>query len=115
MQIVIEISKYDREWIKNTYGIPLDIDMDITRAIINGIPLPENHGRLIDADKLKAWFFRSYSNEENYSNIDVKNVIDDAPTILEATLDYKMMNYSCVPEESADKFNRYHGVNEEIM
>ena len=37
--------------------------------------------RLIDADALKAWFFRPYSNEESYSNIDVAKAIDAAPTI----------------------------------
>ena len=36
--------------------------------------------RLIDADKLKAWFFRPYSNEESYSNLDVAKVIDAQPT-----------------------------------
>ena len=37
--------------------------------------------RLIDADALKAWFFRPYSNEESYCNMDVAKAIDDAPTI----------------------------------
>ena len=38
--------------------------------------------RLIDADALKAYFFRPYSNEESYSNLDVANVIDAQPTAL---------------------------------
>ena len=37
--------------------------------------------RLIDADKLKDWFFRPYSNEESYSNIEVARRIDQAPTV----------------------------------
>lgn len=37
--------------------------------------------RLIDADALKAWFFRPYSNEETYSNIDIGLRIDIAPTV----------------------------------
>lgn len=37
--------------------------------------------RLIDADALKAWFFRPYSNEESYSNVDVEKAIDAQPTI----------------------------------
>ena len=37
--------------------------------------------RIIDADKLKDWFFRPYSNEESYSNIEVARRIDEAPTI----------------------------------
>lgn len=37
--------------------------------------------RLIDADALKAWFFRPYSNEETYSNIDIGLRIDIASTV----------------------------------
>lgn len=37
--------------------------------------------RLIDADALKEYFFRPYSNEESYSNIDISRIIDDQPTI----------------------------------
>ena len=39
------------------------------------------HGRLIDADVLKEYFFRPYSNEESYSNIDIGHIIDDQPTV----------------------------------
>lgn len=39
------------------------------------------HGRLIDADALKEYFFRPYSNEESYSNIDIGHIIDDQPTV----------------------------------
>ena len=41
------------------------------------------HGRLIDADKLKQWFFRPYSNEESYVNLDVAKAIEHAPTVIE--------------------------------
>ena len=37
--------------------------------------------RYIDADALKAWFFRPYSNEESYCNMDVAKAIDNAPTV----------------------------------
>lgn len=37
MQIVIEISDYDKEWITNGYCIPEEINMEIAKAIINGI------------------------------------------------------------------------------
>ena len=37
--------------------------------------------RLIDADKLKEWFLRPYSNEETYSNIDICSRINSAPTV----------------------------------
>lgn len=39
------------------------------------------HIRLIDADALKEYFFRPYSNEESYSNIDVGRIIDKQPEI----------------------------------
>ena len=48
------------------------------------------HGRLIDADALKEYFFRPYSNEESYSNIDIGHIIDDQPTV----------NSSAQPEQS---------------
>ena len=37
--------------------------------------------RAIDADALTEYFFRPYSNEESYSNTDIRNVIDKQPTI----------------------------------
>lgn len=37
--------------------------------------------RLIDADALKQYFFRPYSNEECYTNLDIEKVIDAQPTI----------------------------------
>lgn len=49
--------------------------------------VPEPHGRLIDADKLKQWFFRPYSNEESYSNIDVAEAIEHAPTVIESEVE----------------------------
>lgn len=52
MNIVIEISSYDKEWITNGYYIPEEINMRISEAIANSTPLPTGHGRLIDADEL---------------------------------------------------------------
>jgi hypothetical protein len=47
MDVVIKISSYDKEWITNGYYIPEEINMRISEAIANGIPLPKGHGRLI--------------------------------------------------------------------
>lgn len=55
------------------------------------------HGRLIDADALKEYFFRPYSNEESYSNIDIGHIIDDQPTV----------NSSTQPEQKIGKFVRW--------
>ena len=37
--------------------------------------------RLINADALKEYSFRPYSNEESYSNIELERIIDAQPTI----------------------------------
>ena len=54
MRLIIDISEYNVEYIKNAYGIPQDINMIIAEAIINGKQIPTPHGRLIDADALIA-------------------------------------------------------------
>lgn len=50
MRLIIDISEYNAEYIKNAYGIPQDINMIIAESIINGKQVPTPHGRLIDAD-----------------------------------------------------------------
>ena len=50
MRLIIDISEYNVEYIKNAYGIPQDINMIIAEAIINGKQIPTPHGRLIDAE-----------------------------------------------------------------
>lgn len=52
MQIVINISEYNKEWISNLHLIPEEISAELADAIINGTVLPEIHGRLIDEDSL---------------------------------------------------------------
>ena len=92
MQIVIDISNYDVEWINNAYCIPSEISSKIADAIINGTPLPKGHGRLIDADALKLseeehtemgeynWNVEHTYYTRYYSVKEIKN----APTIIEA-------------------------------
>ena len=53
-KIVINIDEYDYEWIKNAYAISNEINIKIAESIINGMPLPKNHGDLIDRDELLA-------------------------------------------------------------
>ena len=83
-QIVIEIPE----------GTKLAIDMGtinqvliskVWDAIKNSTPLPEYHGRLIDADELK----------KQAVFMDTARLINNAPTILDATMGYKMLNYCC--------------------
>lgn len=52
MKLLIDISEYNVEYIRNAYRVPQDINMVIAEAIINGKQIPTPHGRLIDADEL---------------------------------------------------------------
>ena len=83
MRLIIDISEYNVEYIKNAYGIPQDINMIIAEAIINGKQIPTPHGRLIDADalcdKLKSPDFAYFSVAR------FESIIAEAPTIVEAT------------------------------
>lgn len=77
MQVVINISKkkYNeiKEWHIITYGD--SFVRDLIRRIKNGTPLPEHHGRLIDADAIQKHQVDTYGQE--------LTIIDAAPTILE--------------------------------
>ena len=86
MKLIIDISEYDREWIKNTYGIPQDIDVAIARAIINGKKLPDHHGRLVDADTIvTAMNDMKVEGEVFVTAVNyVKLIMNDADTIVEA-------------------------------
>ena len=94
MKLIIDISEYDREWIKNTYGIPQDIDVAIARAIINGKALPDKHGRLGDLDALRESVLKWLppdpcgveEKERPYETdicVSILMEIEDAPTIVE--------------------------------
>ena len=48
MKIVIDIHEKDYQAIKNGH-----IPFSVLDAIMKGTPLPEHHGRLIDADELE--------------------------------------------------------------
>ena len=53
---------------------------EMVKAIKNGTPLPEKHGRLIDADEtLKSLTYYLFGDKT------IGQCIDDAPTILEAS------------------------------
>ena len=59
MKIVINVPDYVKEQADDGKGEELGIPLWLAYEIANGTPLPEHHGRLIDADaltiKLKAW------------------------------------------------------------
>ena len=68
MKIVIDIEDYDREWIANGYHIPDEINGKIAEAIIDGTPLPERHGDLVDRDAINSRFYDIWKELESYSN-----------------------------------------------
>jgi hypothetical protein len=86
MKIVIEIGDYDREWIANGYHIPREINRKIAEAIIDGIPLPEHHGRLIDEQQIIDRFKPIERFKHWCVGTDgLFNVLSDAPTIIEGS------------------------------
>lgn len=54
MKLIIDMPEEVREYIFDLANdgneIPLGINAHMVKAIVNGIPLPKGHGRLIDAD-----------------------------------------------------------------
>jgi len=81
MRLIIDISEYNAEYIKNAYGIPQDINMIIAESIINGKQVPTPHGRLIDADELSKQKYENIWTNRLVINADN---LDDAPTVIKA-------------------------------
>jgi len=82
MQVIIEISEEDFERCKKEFQMRINIMGD---AIANGTPLPK-HGRLIDADELYGDFIDGTEGYDcqTWNRIEIGEVIDEAPTIIEA-------------------------------
>jgi len=98
MQIVIEISEEDRKDICNIHFVHEDLKFKIGKSIMNGTPLPDHHGDLIDRNKLIKQYglenATKYGNKDaeqqrhSYSTMmmyEIADMIDDAPTIIPAT------------------------------
>ena len=96
MKLIIEIDEETYKSVTTNDAYVLD-DILIENAIANGIPLPKNHGRLIDADELIRQYnldeATKYGNKNakqqanSYSTMmlyEIADMIDDAPTIIEA-------------------------------
>ena len=82
MQIVIDITKDTFEKIREFDG-EHDVLIDrgkLYEAIQNGTPLLKEHGRLIDADEL----YDSLIFPNSLFGKAFKEILDDAPTIIEA-------------------------------
>ena len=96
MQIVIDIDEEDYKRIQDTSDVFNSLTSRTYSAIKNGTPLPENHGRLIDADAFEKRLMnaRSYYLGEKADDFDlrfavgIKSAVErlvDAPTIIEGT------------------------------
>lgn len=60
-----------------------DVKTALMRAVINGSPLPEHHGRLIDVDALYDNAKLCHTEEDGTACVEWRE-INDAPTIIEA-------------------------------
>lgn len=70
-------------------------------AMGNGTLLPKEHGKLSDMDELVKKIVNEYGvNSIHELPQDIKAFFEKfiafAPTVLEATFDYKLKNYACV-------------------
>lgn len=90
MQIVIDIDEnvFTRLFDNGTedYAIVNDDLFTIAKSIRKGTPLPEHHGRLIDADELYGDFIDGTEGYDcnTWNRIEIGDIIEDAPTIIEA-------------------------------
>ena len=85
MQIVINISEKSYKNIKEQVDKRDYPDMQIGRAIVDGVPLPKGHGDLKDADKLKhAFIKRSMALQGSFTDYDIASIVYNSPIIIEA-------------------------------
>ena len=81
MQVVIDIPDEAYELLKRKS----ELDNIAESIIANGIPMPEGHGRLIDADKYRhEWVDTFDSCYGDKCSILFKMSVDNAQTIIEA-------------------------------
>lgn len=82
MQLVVEISEdtfFDLKKKQNR--------TEVDNAVLNGTPLPEGHGRLIDADEYKEHLYACETNDRPSNIMELYErlaTVDEAPTIIEA-------------------------------
>ena len=104
MQIVIDIPEKVYNTLTHTeFDANLVVDK-MRKSIVNGTPFPKGHGRLSDMDELVKKIVKEYGvNSIHELPQDIKmfydKFINSAPTILDATFDYKLKNYAFVRKE----------------
>ena len=83
MNVVIEISEDEYEWVKRANRQTTPLDRFCVKAIANGTPLPKGHGRLIDEeDMLSVIIFSKLFDSAKVR--EVKEALLNIPTIIEA-------------------------------
>lgn len=94
MEILIKIPDEDYKFIQDLQILRLGsragyktIQQTVINAIKNGTPLPNGHGRLIDADKLDTRERGNNSQRTMWYQIDC--IVKHAPTIVEADKENK--------------------------
>ena len=103
MEILIRLHERLYKYANHHTLTSSEID-EICDVIANGILLPEEHGRLFDMDELVKNIVREYGvNSIHELPQDIKmfydKFINSAPTILDATFDYKLKNYAFFRKE----------------
>ena len=106
MKILIKLNKRLYKYANHHTLTASEID-EICDVIANGILLPEGHGRLSDMDELVKNIVKEYGvNSIHELPQDIKmfydKFINSAPTILDATFDYKLKNYAFFDKESEE-------------
>lgn len=83
IEVVIKISEDEYNIAK--YGQYGNINVDVVRkALADGTPLPEHHGRIIDADALYKSSRLCHTEEDGTACVEWRE-INDAPTIIEGS------------------------------
>ncbi len=87
MKIVIDISEEEYELVRHG-NKSYTTELELMNAVANGIPLPEHHGRLIDADALYDSAKLCHAEEDGTACVEWRE-INDAETIIEADKESK--------------------------
>lgn len=104
MEIVIKIpDDMIKSLEQGNFGAKYNI-YDLVGYLMNGTPLPKEHGKLSDMDELVKNIVKEYGvNSIHELPRDIKifydKFINSAPTILDATFDYKLKNYAFFRKE----------------
>ena len=82
MKLMIDIPKEEYELVQHG-NKSYRTELELMNAVANGTLLPEHHGRLIDADKLVDSILAD--RQSFYTQSEMINVVNYAPTIIEET------------------------------